>query len=290
MCDRCISDETAVLYTRQVQCLTTRKGTTMLKTACSFALLLAALFVFTGCEIFPHTSAKPLAADADDDGFVSIFNGKDLTGWTPKIRYEELGEDKRNSFRVADGMIQVRYDKYDAFNETFGHLFYDTPYSSYILRLEYRFVGEQVKGGPGWAFMNSGVMFHGQDPKDMKKDQDFPDSIEAQLLGQKVGVEHKRPTANVCSPGTHYVKDGKLVRAHCQSSSSKTFHGDQWVTFEYEVHGHGKIIHRVNGDVAFEYEQAQLDDGTKLSGGTISLQSESHPIDFRNIEIKVLKK
>lgn len=262
----------------------------MLQSTRSFALLLAALLFLTGCEILPQSTSKPLAAEADDDGFVSLFNGKDLTGWTPKIRYEEAGEDKRETFRVKDGMIQVRYDNYDKFGQSFGHLFCDTPYESYILRLEYRFVGEQVEGGPGWAFMNSGVMFHGQDPKDMKKDQDFPDSIEAQLLGQTQDNPKARPTANVCSPGTHYVKDGKLVRAHCQSSTSKTFRGDQWVTFELEVHGHSKIIHRINGETVFEYEQAQLNDGTKLSKGTISLQSESHPCDFRNIEIKVLEK
>jgi len=264
----------------------------MIKTACSFAVLLAALLLITGYAALPNADANPtaLAAEAEDDGFVSIFNGKDLTGWTPKVRYEALGEDAKNTFRVNDGMIQVRYDKYDDFKQSFGHLFYETEYSSYILRLDYRFVGEQVAGGPGWAFMNSGVMFHGQSAKSMGKDQDFPDSIEAQLLGQKAGSEQKRPTGNVCSPGTHYVKDGKLVRAHCQSSTSKTFRGDQWVTFELEVHGHGKIIHRINGEVVFEYEQAQLNDGTKLDKGTISLQSESHPIDFRNIEIKVLKK
>lgn len=261
----------------------------MLQSTRSFGLLLVAMLVLTGCEILPQTTSQPLAAEAEDYGFVSIFNGKDLEGWTPKIRYEEVGEDKRKTFRVADGMIQVRYDNYDDFGQSFGHLFYDTPHDSYILRLDYRFVGEQVKGGPGWAFMNSGVMFHGQDPKDMKKDQDFPNSIEAQLLGQTQDNPKPRPTANVCSPGTHYVKDGKLVRAHCQSSSSKTFRGDQWVTFELEVNGHGKIIHRINGEVVFEYEQAQLNDGTKLGKGTISLQSESHPCDFRNIEIKVLQ-
>lgn len=263
-------------------------------------LLLLFLLVSVGCSANPTTTDRntsrvtpPLAAPSDtpdDQGFVSIFNGKDLTGWTPKIRYEQAGQDKHNTFRVADGMIQVRYENYDTFNESFGHLFYNTPHSHYILRLEYRFVGQQVEGGPGWAFMNSGVMFHGQTPKDMTQNQKFPDSIEVQLLGQTDADPKPRPTANVCSPGTHYVRDGKLVRAHCVSSSSKTFRGDQWVSLELEVHGNEKIIHRINGDVVFEYQQPQLNDGTPLSTGTISLQSESHPVDFRNIQIKVLEK
>lgn len=262
----------------------------MLKTTRSFALLLAALLALTGCEILPHaTNSKPLAVETDDDGFVSVFNGKDLTGWTPKIKGQAYGEDKFNTFRVEDGMMQVRYDKYDQFDRQFGHIFLDQPYSSYILRLEYRFVGEQVSGGPGWAFMNSGVMAHGEDPKEMPKDKDFPDSIEVQLLGQ-TDDGPERTTANICTPGTHYVLNGTLMKGHCKGSTSKTFRGDQWVKLELEVHGSTKMIHRINGEVVFEYEKPQLNDGTLLEKGSISLQSESHPCDFRNIEIKVLEK
>ena len=262
----------------------------MLKSACTVAFAIIALIAFTGYALLPQpSSSKPLAtADEDNDGFVSIFNGKDLTGWTPKIRGEELGKDSKNTFRVIDGAISVRYDNYDKFDQKFGHIFYKTEYSSYILRLEYRFVGEQVQGGPGWAFMNSGVMMHGQDPKTMGKDQDFPDSMEVQLLGQKEGGG-KRTTGNLCTPGTHYVQDGKLMKGHCKSSSSKTYHGGQWVQLEIEVHGSKKVIHRINGEVVFEYEKPQLNDGTLLEKGSISLQSESHPCDFRNIEIKVLE-
>lgn len=269
----------------------------MPKIACSFALLLCTLLLVTGCEILQRSDAQPNAVqnlakeEPKDDGFVSIFNGKDLTGWTPKIKGQELGKDPKNTFRVADGVMQVRYENYDKFNREFGHLFYESSYSHYILRLEYRFIGpKQIDGNPGnWAFMNSGVMIHGQEAKTMGKDQDFPNSIEVQLLGQAEGDTPKRPTANICTPGTHYVDlKGKLIKSHCVKSTSETYRGEQWVKLEIEVHGHGKIIHRVNGEVVFEYEQAQLNDGTKLSGGSISLQSESHECDFRNIEIKVL--
>ncbi|MGB0766293.1 MAG: 3-keto-disaccharide hydrolase [Phycisphaeraceae bacterium] len=256
------------------------------------AILLVTLCTLTGCELLPETTGAPLAEADRDDGFVSVFNGKDLTGWTPKIRGLALGEDPKNTFRVVDGAIAVRYDKYDRFSEQFGHLFLDTPYSHYILRLEYRFVGDkQLDGHPGgWAFMNSGVMIHGQAPDTMGKDQDFPKSIEVQLLGQRQDAPKSRPTANVCSPGTHYVRDGKLVRAHCVPSTSETFRGEQWVPLEIEVRGSERIIHRVAGEVVFDYTKPQLNDGTLLEGGSISLQSESHACDFRNIEIKVLEK
>jgi hypothetical protein len=193
----------------------------------------------------------------------------------------------------------VRFDKYEKFDNRFGHIFYQSPFSAYRLRLEYRFVGEQCPGGAGWAFRNSGVMIHCQDPKTMGKDQNFPVSIEVQLLGGS--GKGTRTTANVCSPGTNYVMDGKLITAHCTNSKSKTYDGDQWVKLEIEVHGSGTIRHFVNGEKVFEYEQPQLDpndgdakklivDGEKLlKKGWISLQAESHPCEFRSIEILELK-
>ena len=230
------------------------------------------------------------AADAEqaaDGEWMQLFNGKDLTGWKVKIRGHELGENHNDTFRVEDGAIKVAYDKYDAFNDTFGHLFYETPFSNYIIRVEYRFVGDQCKGGPGWAFRNSGIMVHGQSPESMGKDQKFPNSIEVQLLGGN--GQGERPTANLCTPGTHVVMNGKLFKPHCTSSKSKTYHGDQWVTVEVEVRGSKTVKHIIDGDVVLEYEKPQLDDGTLLTKGSISLQAESHPCEFRKVEIKKLE-
>ncbi len=255
-------------------------------------LSLALLLIFT----LPATTADPA------EKWVSLFNGKDLTGWTPKIRYQKLGEDPKNTFRVEDGLLKVRYDDYDEFKETFGHIFYEKPFSHYRFRVEYRFVGEQLKGGPGWALRNSGVMVHGQDPATMAEDQDFPVSIEVQLLGGK-GDGSERSTGNLCTPGTHVFMDGELVKQHCINSKSKTFHGEQWVTAEIEVRGNEVIRHIINGDVVLEYQKPVLDEDDAsalplvkardgdiaISSGTISLQSESHPCDFRKIEILVIE-
>jgi hypothetical protein len=238
------------------------------------------------------------ASDLPPKGqWTSLFNGKDLTGWTPKIKGYDLGDNYLNTFRVEDGVIKVSYDRYSKFNDAFGHLFYKDPFSAYKLRVEYRFVGEQVKGGPSWGYRNSGAMIHCQSPRSMRKDQDFPVSIEVQFLGGS--GRGKRPTGNVCSPGTHIVMDGKLITQHCNESKSKTYEGDQWVTIEAEVHGNGVIKHFVNGELVIQYEKPQLDgsdpDAQKLaaerngdrmlSGGYVSLQAESHPIEFRKVEI-----
>ncbi len=227
------------------------------------------------------------AADKSGKGtWIQLFNGKDLSGWTPKIRYQKLGKDPKKTFRVEDGVIKVGYENYDEFKETFGHLFYKSPFSNYRLRVEYRFTGDQLKGGPGWARRNSGLMLHGQDPQTMGKDQDFPNSIEVQLLG---GFgKGKRTTLNLCTPGTDVVMNGKLLKRHCISSQSKTYHGEQWVTAEVEVRGSKYFKHIIDGEVVLEYQKPQLDDGTLLEGGTISLQSESHPCEFRKVELMKL--
>lgn len=238
-----------------------------------------------------------------EDGWIQLFNGKNLDGWTPKIKGYPLGENFGNTFRVKDGLLQVRYDDpaYGGlFKNRFGHLFYKTPYSHYLLRFEYRFVGKQLKDGPGWAIENNGFMIHGQDPKTMGLNQDFPVSIEVQLLGK--GNSKKRPTLNLCTPGTNVERNGKLYTPHCLNSCSETYPSGQWVTGEVEVVGSEKIIHRINGKVVLEYQHPQYDpkDGNAkklieknngkllIEGGTISIQGESAPTDFRKIELKVL--
>ena len=236
---------------------------------------------------------------AADDGWIQLFNGKNLDGWKVKIRGYDLGENFGKTFRVENGVMKVSYDAYEKFEDRYGHIFYHLPFSNYVIRVEYRFVGKQCPGGAGWALRNSGIMIHGQTPESMTKDQDFPVSIEVQLLGGSGSGE--RPTANLCTPGTHVVMAGKLITQHCTSSVSKTYHGEQWVTVEVEVHGNLSIKHIVEGETVLAYSQPQLDDtdanakkllqqgDRMLHGGSISLQSESHPVEFRKVELKVLE-
>jgi HEAT repeat protein len=227
--------------------------------------------------------------------WIQLFNGKDLEGWTVKIKGHPLNDNHGDTFRVEDGVLKVLYDKYANFDGKFGHLFYKERFSHYRLRVEYRFLGEQIAGGPSWAVRNSGVMIHGQSPESMDRDQEFPVSIEVQFLGGD--GRNPRPTGNLCTPGTNVVMRGELVTRHCTDSTSETFHGDQWVMVEVEVHGDGSIKHIVNGKTVLEYEKPQVDDrdpdgrklikdGVKLiREGYIALQSESHPIEFRKVEL-----
>jgi len=269
-----------------------------------FNLRGVATWMAAGALISPCSmaiAADKSTAPAEDAGqWLQLFNGRDLTGWTPKISGYPAGENYANTFRVRDGKLCVSYDDYDGpFNDRFGHLFYNEPFSNYLLRVEYRLVGHQHPGGPDWALANSGIMFHGQAPESMGLRQSFPVSIEAQLLAGP-GVDGKpRTTGNVCTPGTHIVLDGKLHTVHCTNSTSQMHPIGEWVTVELEVHGDKLIRHKINGQTVLEYSGPQLDPGDAdakrllesgtplhLTAGTISLQAESHPVEFRKVELK----
>lgn len=229
-------------------------------------------------------------------GWINLFNGKDLKDWNVKISKHDYQDNYANTFSVANGVMKVSYDGYSDFDKQYGHIFYKKPFSYYLLKVTYRFVGEQAKGGEGWATRNSGAMLHGQDPATMLKDQDFPISVEAQILGGD--GEHVRHTSNVCTPGTLINYKGELFTTHCLDSKSKTYHGDQWVTAQFLVLGDSVIKHIIAGEVVLEYTKPQIGggsvtnydpkvkvDGKPLKSGYISLQSESHPIEFKTVKL-----
>ncbi len=260
----------------------------------SISCLLFSFFLLASCASQKMTTS--------DVGWTTLFNGKNLEGWTTKIHHYEVGDNHGDTFRVEDSIIKVRYDQYEGdFNDRFGHLYYDTPYSYFHLQLDYRFVGELHPGAPSYTLKNSGVMFHSQDPRTMLKEQNWPISVEMQFLA---GIEagQSRPTGNMCSPGTEVIFEGERYPGHCISSGSKTYYGDQWVRAELIVLGDSLVTHIINGEKVLEYTRPQIGggvvegfdpkikkDGQLLKEGLIALQSEGQPIDFKNIKIKNLK-
>lgn len=261
-----------------------------------FCLNLFTFFTISGC-LTPKNPSK------SESGWIDLFNGKDLKNWFVKIQHHETGDNYANTFRVDSGMIKIRYDGYDRFNERYGHLYYKTPYSHYHLKFEYRFLPEATwrKDAPSYTIENSGIMYHSQDPRTMPAEQDWPISIEMQLLS---GLSDGKPrtTGNMCSPGTHIFYEGKLDTRHCINSNSKTYPPDIWIKGELIVLGDSLIKHIIEGDTVMQYSKPQIGgpvvnredpkqkiDGKPLTSGYIALQSEGQPIDFRNIQLKVLK-
>ena len=268
----------------------------------SFQKIFILLFLFYSCKVEKNSNSI--------EEWVSLFNGKDLNGWNIKIANHSLNDNFNNTFQVQDSMIRVVYDEYEDFDDKYGHMYYKTPYSYYKLRFDYRFLEEQTSGGENWNVRNSGVMIHSQSAKSNALEQHFPVSLEIQLLGGlNKGV---RTTANLCTPGTAVYFNGKLDYTHCITSESKTYNGDQWVHIEAIILGNESILHIIENDTVLKYTRPEIDSsflskdykgkdwdnfgvtnkeiwldkaGKPIGEGYIALQAESHPIDFKNIEL-----
>lgn len=236
-----------------------------------------------------------------------LLNGKDLTGWDIKIAGHPLNENYKNTFQVDSGTIRVKYDEYDSFRGKFGHLYYNKSLSYYRLRFQYRFVGTQIPGAPGWGALNSGVMVHSQSAASLDINQDFPVSLEAQFLASPTGQE--RTTGNICTPGTRVHMGDTLRKEHCINAASKSYPAGRWVNALIEVYGDSLVRHIIEGDTVLTYTKPMIGGGfvspehdwksagienfkfwldrenTPLKEGYIALQAESQPVDFRNMEL-----
>jgi len=266
----------------------------------SFSFLLLTILFFLSCN---NNNEKEI----NQEDWQTLFNGKDLTGWDIKIKGHPLNENYKNTFQVEDNMIRVVYSEYDKFNNQFGHLYTKKPYSYYKLKLQYRFVGDQLADAPEWADRNSGVMLHSQSAQSINLHQDFPVSLEMQFLCGN--GKDTVPTGNVCTPGTFIIYDGKPYLAHIKNSTSKTYLKNEWINAQAEVYGDSLVRHIINGDTVLTYTKPMIGEGfvsntnnwtwanitdslfwinkanTPLGAGHIALQAESQPVDFRRIEI-----
>ena len=249
-------------------------------------------------------------SDSNIENWEVIFNGKDLKDWKIKFANKNLNVNYKNTFQIRDSVLKVVYDNYDSFDNNYAQIYYKKPYSYYKLKFEYRFTGNQTRGGAGWAKRNSGIMIHSQSPESNDFSQSFPVSIEVQLLGGLSKGE--RPTGNLCTPGTAVIMNEKINYNHCILSNSKTYNGDQWVKGEIIVYGGETITHVIENDTVLIYNKPQIGggfvdsklgdidwtsnglenkeywiskEGEILESGYIALQAESHPVDFRNIRL-----
>ena len=233
--------------------------------------------------------ALPFTAGAtipDEEGWTSLFNGQDLAGWTVKVTGHEVGENPGDLFRVEDGCLTVNYDWLETFNNDFGHIFTEHSYTNYRFRCEYRFTGEQVSGGPDWAYRNSGIMFHSQPPEAMEVDQKFPDSLEFQFLGA-FEEDKFRPSGSLFLVGNAADHKGEEVTKNVKTAFPARPLGE-WVQAELVVND-AIVQFYLNGEMVLEFTCPRERDGTPLTSGHIALQAESHPVQFRHIAIKPIE-
>jgi hypothetical protein len=256
-----------------------------------------------GQETAYEKASNPAASDdapPADGKWIQLFNGRDIDDWIVKINHHDVGDNFGDTFRVHDGILQVRYDQYGQFNDQFAHLYYKRPFSHYHIVVEYRFVGTLQPGAPDFSVMNSGVMLHSQDPRTMLRDQNWPIAIEFQLLA---GLDDGKPrgTGNACTPGTNVYVGDRFTTDHVIHSTAKTYKPEEWVRAEAIVRGHGKMTHIINGEKVLEYSRPEIGggvvtgydpkvfiEGKPISEGYVALQSEGQPVDFRKVELKIL--
>jgi hypothetical protein len=246
-------------------------------------------------------------ASAEDSTWIQLFNGKDMSDWDIKFTKSALNVNFNNTFKVVDSSISIDYSEWTTFNGEFGHAINKTkPYSHYLLRVEYQVGQKQVTGGPPWAVQNNGLMLHSQSMASMKSDQDFPISLETQILGSgNVGAD-KTFTMNLCTPGTAFYTTqtgGSVNDKHCvPSTASNRSAPGTWAWVSVSVMGDSIIRHynqkSPTGTPVFTYYRPVYwagnvtnppdntpANGTPLKSGYIAIQAETHPYKFRKIEL-----
>jgi hypothetical protein len=237
---------------------------------------------------------------AAPDGWVNLFNGKDLTGWIPLIHKSKVGENYMDTFRAdsVNKVIRVSYDKYpnQDFSDRCGLLYYDKRLTNYRVRVTYRFSEPQAKNPVGWGRNNSGLMIFGIDPRTVTGDPEFPPLIEIQLLGDPSspsvgggGTGSGTTSPNECEPG------GMKMATHtadCGNNYTKKppNPAGQWTTVEAEVHvtGQTKVFQLPDTTKPVFTMSGPSYKGQPVTGGYISLQTESQPVEFKDILLKEL--
>ncbi len=181
-----------------------------------------------------------------------LFNGEDLSNWTPYL--EQAGADPAATWQVSDGVIHCT-------GTPRGYIQTVAPFADYMLHVEWRWPEK-----PG----NSGILLHTQPP-----DKIWPTCIEAQLMNGNAGdVILMATTINEPTP------DGKSRLPRQADSSEKP--AGEWNAADILCSG-DKIEITVNGKLQNKVT------GASVRSGTIALQSEGAPIEFRNVWLRPLR-
>ena len=208
----------------------------------------------------------------------------------------DLGENLRNTFRVEDGLLKVRYDQWPSFNGEFGHIFYKDPFSYYLLAAEYRFVGEQVAGAPGLGRPEQRPDAAQSAPADDAEGSGLPDlprdpaarrswhgpAHDGQPLhaGIARGVQRAAPHGAL-----HQLDVADLRRRPVGARGSARPRRRARAPHRRRTDGPRVLEAADRRRQVSPVDPAVKVDGTPMTGGYISLQAETAPIDFRKVEL-----
>ena len=184
-----------------------------------------------------------------DEGWVSLFNGKDLTGWVPVLstgedthrRYREGEHGEQSTFFVKDGKLMTT-------GTPNGYVRTTDVYDNFVFHVEIRYTQQG----------NTGVLIH------VQQDRVWPKGIECQ--GYQTHMGRIFPIVGATMEG------GEMIHAAAKPTG-------EWNT--YDVYSEdGRVATVLNGAIV------GLGSNANPKMGYIALQSEGVPVEFRNIKIK----
>lgn len=252
-------------------------------------------------------AALPAMGGPNDTVWTKLWTGNNLNDWDIKFAGSALNTNYNNTFRAVDGNLEVNYTGWTSFSTQFGHAGYKhRQFSFYVLRAEFQHWGTRPSGAPGWALQNNGLMLHSQSVASMGPNQDFPVSLETQLLGSGNVESDNNSTLNLCTPGTAFYTQptgGTRNDSHCYSAANNTRPpAETWAWATIVVYG-DSIIRHYNGPSAtgtptLTYYRPvratnsgaggvtiNVVNNERLTQGYILIQAETHPYRFRTLEV-----
>ncbi len=240
----------------------------------------------------PNPGPNAAIPATSEEGFTSLFNGKDFDNWDLKIRNGDA-ELAKKVFAIDNGMVHVFKDFPDNYelgtgvNATHAMLYTKKKFSKFILRFDYKW-GKKIANNFDRNQYDSGLYYHIMD------DKIWPVGIEYQIRYNH--LLNKNHTGDFWANGLQWFADekgnfllpqdgGKALpgkKGELPALPGAPFHAldDQWNVCEIIVMGDQYAIQKLNGEIV------NLATNLSQSEGILGFQAETAEIYFRDIRIK----
>jgi hypothetical protein len=206
-------------------------------------------------------AAAGFARAADNDGFVSLFNGRDLTGWVNANCAPE-------TWSVRDGLIHCT-------GKPTGAMRTSRQYENFILEVEWRHLSS---GG------NSGVFIWGTPIA--APGVPFLRGIEVQVLDHGFNVPGKNEWYT--THGDVFPIHGATMKPFGRHNGERSFPSEER-SKGFPEWNHYRIV-CTNGVLRLHVNGKEVSGGEECNyrKGYLALESEGAPVEFRNVRIKEL--
>ena len=217
-------------------------------------------------RIFVLFALMPFFANAQSDKMHSIFNGRDLEGWTKFLEKQGLNKDPQNVFKIENGELHVS-------GKEFGYIATAKSYRNFHLSLEFKW-GEKKYPPRERNKRDAGICFH----VEMTSNKIWPKSAECQIQEGDVGDLWLIDSVTAFVDG---ISTEPKDYARVKKSQDAELPNGEWNVVEV-ISENGKFRFIVNGKLVNEGEYLSV------TSGRILLQSEGAELVYKNIRIREL--